>query len=172
MLKKITLIVLILFSSTVIASTPLFKDGLKLYLKGEIDNAVQIWQQLANEGDIQAQKQLGQYYLTDNQHRDYQKAVDWYRRASDQGDPDSGKHLSNALQTYNAWQELSNEIGSDAAYATMAFREHLHEGDDTHCGFVVEVKSNVVLIQTDSQARWFRKGDIYQPEIKNCSIGA
>ena len=170
--RIITLSILMLISSTVFATVPLFKDGLKLFLKGDVEDAVQLWQQLADGGDLQSQKQLGQYYLTDDQNRDIEQAIDWYRRASTQGDKDSIFHLKNALQIYDTWRSLSSEIGSDAAYSTMEFREHLHEGDDTQCGFVVEVKSNVVLIQTDIQPRWFRKDEIYLPDTKNCSYGA
>lgn len=170
--RIISIAILLVFSTTLCAGTPLFKDGLKLYLKGDIENAIQLWHQLADDGDLQAQKQLGQYYLTDDQHRDFEQAIDWYRRASTQGDKDSIFHLQNALQMYDIWRSISSEIGADAAYSTMEFREHLHEGDDTQCGFVVEVKSNVVLLQTKSQPRWFRKDDLYPPDVKHCSYGA
>jgi len=172
MLRIIGLSILMLITSASFASAPVFQDGLKFYLKGDIENAIQLWQQLASEGDIQSQKQLGQYYLNDPQHRDYEQAIDWYRKASTQGDKDSVNHLKNALHIYDIWQKLTSEIGSDAAYSTMAFREHLHEGDDTNCGFVVEVKSKVILIQTDNQPRWFRKDDVYSPDVKNCTVDA
>ena len=172
MRRILSLAILLIISGSVYASNPVFQDGLRLYLKGEIDNAIQLWHQLADDGDLQAQKQLGQYYLTDDQHRDFEQAITWYRRASDQGDKDADFHLQNALDMYSTWRTLSSEIGADAAYSTMEFREHLHEGDDTQCGFVVEVKSTVVLVQTKTQPRWFRKEDLYLPDVKHCSYGA
>jgi len=170
MLRLIVIIMSILISSAAFSDTPLFKDGLKLYLKGEIENAVQIWKQLADEGDIQSQKQLGQFYLTDEKNRDYEQAINWYRKAATQGDKESINHLKNVLPIYDAWQKLAREIGSDPAYSTMIFREHLHEGDNTHCGFVIEVRSKVVLIQTDSKARWFKKDDVFMPDVKGCTF--
>ena len=171
MLRITSLAILLIISATISAGTPVFQDGLKLYLKGDIDNAIQLWHQLADDGDLQAQKQLGQYYLTDDQHRNFEQAITWYRRASAQGDKDADFHLQNALQLYGTWRTLSSEIGADAAYSTMEFREHLHEGDDTQCGFVVEIKSSVVLVQTKSQPRWFRKDDLYLPNAKICTYG-
>jgi len=172
MFRIISITMLMLISSAAFASPNVFQDGLKFYLKGDIENAVQIWRQLANEGDVKAQKQMGQYYLTDHHHRDYEQAIDWYQRASSQGDLMASKQLNNAKETYATWQVLASEIGSEAAYSTMTFREHLLEGDDTHCGLVVEVKSKVVLIQTDKQPRWFKKDDLYSPDIKSCIIDA
>lgn len=171
MFRIIVIAMLMVFFSAVFSAEAAFKDGLKLYLKGETELAMQIWRKLADEGDVQSQKQLGQYYLTDHEHRDFKQAIEWYRKASSQGDKQAAGYLKNAETIYATWKRLANDVGKDAAYATITFREHLQEGDDTHCGFVVEVKSRVVLVQTSGQARWFRKNDIYRPEDKRCSVG-
>jgi len=169
MLRSLITTLLLVISSISYAADQQFKDGLKLYLKGEIENAVQIWNQLAQEGDVQSQKQLGQYYLTDHAHRDYPLAISWYRKAYEQGDYGAMQQLENAEAIYSTWQTLANEIGKEAAYATMTFREHLSEGDNTYCGFVVEVKTKVVLVQTATQPRWFKKDNLYAPGIKRCN---
>jgi TPR repeat protein len=169
MLRSVAATVLLLFSGFVFAANQPFKDGLKYYLKGEVHRAVQIWIDLGEQGDVQAQKQLGQYYLTDDDDRDYVKSIDWYRRAASQGDEEAAGYLKNAEQQYTKWQKLAGEIGQQAAYDTVTLREHLVEGDDTNCGFVVEVKSRVVLVQTASQPRWFKKEHLYLPDTKTCS---
>jgi TPR repeat protein len=169
MLRTVAAAVLLVFSSFVFAANQPFKEGLKYYLKGQVHKAVQIWIELGNQGDIQAQKQLGQYYLTDDDDRDFDKAIDWYTRAAQLGDEEAAGYLKNAQQQRSNWTQLANEIGRNAAYDTVTFREHLVEGDDTHCGFVVDVKSKVVLVQTTAQPRWFKKEDLYLPSTKTCT---
>ncbi len=171
MLRIIAFTMLMLVSSVTFSAHPAFKDGLKSYLKGETEKALLIWRKLADEGDVQSQKQLGQYYLTDHEHRDYERAIEWYRKAAAQGDKQAAGYLKNARAVYASWKAIAKDIGAEAAYSTITFREHLQEGDDTHCGFIVEVKSRVVLIQTSNQARWFRKADVYRPEDKRCTVG-
>lgn len=165
----ITLIILSM-SAALSASDYKFTDGLKAYLKGDISQGVSIWQELAQEGDVKSQKQLGQYYLTDHEHRNYEEALRWYREAAIQGDENAIKHLKSVLMLYDTWNGLYDEIGNDAALTTMTLREHLHEGMDTHCGFVVEVKNKVVLLQTPVQPRWFKKNEIYPVDLKECSF--
>jgi TPR repeat protein len=161
---------LLLSTSSFVFSADLpFNSGLKLYLKGEVEQAVKIWNEIAEQGDIQAQKQLGQYYMTNNEQRDYAKSIQWYRRAAEQGDKEAAGHQKNAEILYAKWKQLANEIGAQAASDTITFREHIVEGDDTHCGFVIEVKSKVVLVQTQSQPRWFKKEDLYRPADKTCT---
>lgn len=167
--RLITLVFLASLSSTGFAADVAFKDGLKHYLKGEINQAIEIWTALGEKGDVQAQKQLGQYYLTDHEQRDYQKAIDWYSRAVSQGDREADSNLKNAEAQHAIWRKLANEIGQRQAYNTITFREHLTEGGDTHCGFIIEVKSKIVQIQTKTEARWFKKDDVYPPDAKQCS---
>lgn len=146
-----------------------FQDGLKKFLKGQINEAVEIWTQLAKQGDAKSQNQLGQFYLTDHDLRDFDQAVYWYRKAADQGDKDSERKLENAQELRAVWSALAKEVGMQAAYKTVTFREHLHEGEDTNCGFVVDVKTKVVLVQTADQPRWFKKDDVYLPGTRNCT---
>lgn len=169
MLRTVAATALLLFSSVVFAANQPFKEGLKYYLKGQVHEAVKIWIELGNQGDVQAQKQLGQYYLTDDDDRDYDKAIDWYSRAASQGDEEAAGYQRNAEMLRSKWKLLADELGSKAAYDTVTFRDHLVEGDDTNCGFVVDVKSKVVLIQTATQPRWFKKEDLYLPATKTCS---
>ncbi len=170
MIRRIIILVLMASLCSVgYAADLAFKDGLKHYLKGEIGQAIQIWTELGEKGDIQAQKQLGQFYLTDRDQRDYQKSIDWYSRAVSQGDREADSNLKNAEAQLVIWKQLANELGSRGAYNTIAFREHLTEGDDTHCGFIIEVKSKVVLIQTSKDTRWFKKENLYPPDTKQCA---
>ena len=170
MFRTVAAIALLFTTSLVFAANEPFKEGLKYYLKGQVHQAVQIWIDLANEGDIQAQKQLGQYYLTDDDDRDYDKSIGWYNRAAQLGDEEAASYLRNAEQQRVKWKELAKEVGRQAAYDTVAFREHLVEGNDTNCGFVVDVKSKVVLVQTTDHPRWFKKEDLYLPDTKTCTF--
>ncbi len=163
------LIVPVLMSGVAVAKDHDFNDGLKAYLKGEVEQGIRIWQELAEKGDVRAQKQMAQYYLTDHVHRDYELAIHWYREAASQGDEESVRHLKNVLAVYDTWQGLADELGRNRAYETMTLREHLYEGADTHCGFVIEVRDKVVLLQTATQTRWFRKNDLYPAGLRACN---
>jgi len=170
MIRRIVIISLLTITcSAVYGADTEFKDGLSLYLKGEVEKAVEIWKIIGEKGDVQAQKQLGQYYLADHEYRDYQKAIDWYSKAVSQGDREAAGYLKNAEAQLAKWKKLANELGQQAAYETITFREHILEGDDTHCGFVIEVKSKVVLVQTSKNPRWYKKNDLYPPATKQCS---
>lgn len=167
---KALIAALLLLTPVVAQSEPIvFQDGLKKFLKGRINEAVEIWTQLGKQGDIKSQNQLGQFYLTDHDLRDFDQAVYWYRKAADQGDSYAVRRLENAQELRSTWSTLAKEIGMTAAYRTVTFREHLHEGEDTNCGFVVEVKAKVVLVQTEDRPRWFKKNDVYMPETRTCS---
>jgi len=167
-MKRWLPILLLSISSTAFAEPVAFQDGLKKFLKGKIHEAVEIWTQLANQGDAKSQNQLGQFYLTDHGRRDFDQAVYWYRKAADQGDTDAVRRLENAQELQTTWSTLAREVGAKAAYQTITFREHLHEGEDTNCGFVVEVKTKIVLVQTDDRPRWFKKKNVYLPGTQAC----
>lgn len=166
--RMIAALLLIMVSGASFASAQHFQDGLKAYLKGETEQALQIWQELARAGDVRSQKQLGQYYLTDQGQRDYEKSIHWYREAASQGDEDAVGHLKNVLALFDTWRTLADRIGEQTAYETMALRDHLQEGMDTQCGFVIEVKDKVVLLQTATRPRWFKKSDIYPEDAFPC----
>jgi hypothetical protein len=51
-----------------------------------------------------------------------------------------------------------------------AFRANLSEGDDSHCGLVIEVKSKVVKVQTVSGVHWLKRKQLYPAGSKPCNF--
>jgi TPR repeat protein len=68
---------------------PLFADfhaGLQAYQKGDYVTAAKEWRPLADQGDVEAQFNLGLLYLDGHGvPKSYAEAVDWFRRAAEQG---------------------------------------------------------------------------------------
>jgi hypothetical protein len=50
------------------------------------------------------------------------------------------------------------------------FRQRITVGDDTHCGMVVEVKKEIVKVQTGDGEKWFRTSQLYPPGEAPCRI--
>ncbi|WP_420590335.1 cell envelope integrity protein TolA [Bacterioplanoides sp.] len=50
----------------------------------------------------------------------------------------------------------------------IAFREQLQEGDESHCGLVVEVKSKVVMVQSVIGQVWIKRNEIYPDGEARC----
>ena len=76
------------FHSTTWADTPeqQFQQGLEATKRGDYQTAFKLWLPLAEQGDADAQFNLGNMY--DNGQgikQDYFEAVKWYRQAAEQG---------------------------------------------------------------------------------------
>jgi hypothetical protein len=50
----------------------------------------------------------------------------------------------------------------------IGFRKNLKSGDDSHCGLIIDVKANIVLVQTMSGQLWIKKQDVYPPNQEQC----
>ncbi len=53
---------------------------------------------------------------------------------------------------------------------TAEFRDKLAEGDDSHCGLVIEVKSKVVKVQTMTGVSWLKRNQLYPAGSKPCNF--
>ncbi|MEE8494655.1 MAG: tetratricopeptide repeat protein [Nitrospirales bacterium] len=63
-----------------------FEAGKEAYDRGDYATELQKWRPLAEQGDAEAQKYLGNMYRRgDGVPQDYQEAVRWYRLAAEQG---------------------------------------------------------------------------------------
>ena len=76
------------FQSTAWADTPeqQFQQGLEATKRGDYQTAFKLWLPLAEQGDAQAQFNLGLMYENGRGvKQDYFEAVKWYRQAAEQG---------------------------------------------------------------------------------------
>jgi len=91
-MKKIIISILLL-SSLVYAG--LVNDGFNAYNHGNYREAVKLWKKAANQGDAEAQLNLGLMY--DNGQgvkQNYVKAVKWWKKAANQGDAEAQNNLA------------------------------------------------------------------------------
>src|SRR5262249_3703626 len=87
MRKPIALIVVgVMLSMARMASAGPFEDGLAAYQRGDFATALKLWRPLAEQGNAQAQNQVGNmFYDGKGVAQDYKEAVRWYRLAAEQG---------------------------------------------------------------------------------------
>jgi TPR repeat protein len=75
--------------------SPTLEDGVRAYNDGQYRTAFDIWLQLAEQGDEQAQFHLGALYFEGRgTTKDLEKARDWLQRAYKNGDPRAKRMLS------------------------------------------------------------------------------
>jgi TPR repeat protein len=81
---RVVLFLLVLFTSSAMAET--LQDGYAAYQRGDYRTAFRIWKPIAEQGDADAQYNLGVMYANGTGvAEDYVQAVYWYRKAVDQG---------------------------------------------------------------------------------------
>lgn len=102
-----------------------FDDGLSASKKGDYSKSYKEFKVLADQGDANAQFNLGWIYL--NGHgvpQDYTEAVNWFRKAADQGVPDAQFCLG--FLYYNG-----QKVPQDFKKAAMWYRKAADQGDAT-----------------------------------------
>ncbi len=82
----IGLVAVALFAGVVTVHAADFSAGFKAYQRGDYATAIQIFRQLADQGNARAQTYLGFMYDTGlGVPQDYEVAVRWYQKAAEQG---------------------------------------------------------------------------------------
>ncbi len=102
----IALVAFALFVGSMTAYAAEFDVGVKAYQRGDYATAIQIFRQLAEQGDAKAQIKLGVMYARGwvvtttgkiieyrNVRPDQAEAVRWFRKAAEQGDTDAQYNL-------------------------------------------------------------------------------
>jgi len=71
-----------------------FDKGLAAAKVGDFATALKEWKPLAEQGNAEAQNNLGlMYYKGEGVVQDYKEAVKWYRLAAEQGNGDAQRNL-------------------------------------------------------------------------------
>ena len=87
------------------------------------DTAAELWRPLANQGNADAQYNLGIMYENGNGvPQDYAEAVTWFRKAADQGN-------TKAQYGLGVMYENGNGVPQDYAEAVKWFRKAAEQGD-------------------------------------------
>jgi len=83
----IGLVAVALFVGSMTAQAADYVAGLDAYNRGDYATAIQIFRQLADQGNVEAQSTLGAIYqIGEGVIQDYAEAMRWYRKAAEQGD--------------------------------------------------------------------------------------
>jgi len=122
-MKLKTLLLTVLLSTSLIGTTYAdFNDGWVASQKGDYKTAFKEWKPLAEQGNADAQHNLGWLYNTGKGVlKDYKEAVKWYRKAAEQG---------NASAQYNLGVMYDNGEGvlKDYKEAVKWYRKAAEQG--------------------------------------------
>ena len=99
------------------------QEGLDALQSGDYQTALEIWQTLAEQGDANAQTNLGTMYSKgDGVAQDDAKAVEWFRMAAEQGYP-AGQHYLGFMYASGKGVPL-DYVSAYAWFALAATQEH------------------------------------------------
>ena len=93
-LHSVVLAITLLLGSVSVATAQNFNKGFDAYNAGDYQTAVQEWRPLAEQGNSDAQSNLGlMYYKGIGVPQDYAEALKWYRLAAEEGVAVAQKNL-------------------------------------------------------------------------------
>ena len=162
-LIKILSLLLLLFS-LIGSSNADFGDGLDAYNAGDHKTALQEWLALAEQGDFRAQYNVGwmnAYGI--GTLKDYEQAVNWYRKSADQGFVHAQFNLGNMYLK-------GNGVEKDDALAFSWFIKSAEQGDAAsqyNLGRMYIMGKGVVENMSEAKY-WIKKA--YENNDKNISI--
>ena len=124
LIKTLLLMLMLIFSHAAIAGD--FDEGFAAAQKGDFATAHRLWTPLAEQGDADAQCNLGIMYENgQGAAQDYKTALKWYTLAAEQGNSiaqsnlgwmyDNGKGVVQDYKTAVKWYTLSAERGNALA---------------------------------------------------------
>ena len=100
-----------------------FEDGEAAYQKGDYAAAVSYWRPLADQGNAEAQNDLGSMYqLGHGVPQNDAQAIAWYRKAADQGEAEA--------QTNLGWMyQLGHGVPQNYTQAIAWYRKAADQGE-------------------------------------------
>ena len=111
------------------------------------------WQKAAEQGDPEAQYQLGRMYRDGTDvPQDYEKAAEWFRKAAEQGNADAQNDLG-------VLYELGNGVPQSYTEAANWYRKAAEQGNMyAQCNLGISYKDGNGVTQDYAEAAaWFRK---------------
>jgi TPR repeat protein len=137
LIKTFLVMLMLSFSHAAIAGD--YEDGLAAGEKGDFATALRLWTPLAEQGDADAQNNLGLMYdKGQGVAQDYKTAVKWYTLAAEQGNAKvqtilgvmyaQGQGVSQDYKTAVKWYTLAAEQGVAQAQYLLGMMYHLGQG--------------------------------------------
>ena len=139
-------------------------DARTAYNKGDYKEALEIWRPLADQGDVDAQYNIGlMYEVTQN----YKEAVKWYRLAAVQGNEGAQYNIGvlyaqghGVTQNYNEavkWLRLAAEQGDAKAQYNIG---------------VLYAQGHGVTQNYKEAVKWYRLAAVQEDAVAQYNIGA
>lgn len=133
MLKRFVFTILILFSSLVSFSTHAgeLEQGFQAFTSGNYEEALRRWLPLAENGDHEAQYNLGILYMKGlGVEKDLKAAFNWYKRSAANGNTDAmynlgimydkGRVIYRSTKDATKWWKKAAELGNADAQFNIA----------------------------------------------------
>jgi TPR repeat protein len=100
------------------------EGGEAAYQRGDYETAVRLWRLSGDEGNVDAQFNLGLLYSSGGQGlpQDYAEALIWFRKAADQGDARAQVYLGGMYR-------VGRGVRQDYAQAVAWFRKAANQGN-------------------------------------------
>lgn len=126
-----------------------YDEGWRAYEAGDYATAIRIWERLADQGDAQAQNNLGYMYKTGvGTDVNYQRAIYWYERAADLGRVE-------AIYDLAIMYDEGLGVSRDYVEARRLYERAAREGfSDAHNNLGV-IYANGNGVPTDARAAYF-----------------
>lgn len=107
------------------------------------------------------------YFLS--KAEDEKKVATWYenkkRRLAEQQ-----KEQDKKIRAQKKLDEIRRKKLKEYLQKTVRFREALTEGDETHCGLVIDVKPKIANIQKVTGPYWIKKDKLYPKGLVKCKF--
>jgi len=127
-----------------------FEAGMKAYLRGDHPTALKEWRPLAEQGNADAQFNLGvMYYFGRGVRQDYKEAVRWYRLAAAQGHASAQYKLGSM---YHHGQDVPRDFVQAYMWSSLAAAQG-HELARKARGLLAEKMTAEELVKASLLAR-------------------
>jgi TPR repeat protein len=165
-----TFIVMLMLSFSHAAIADDLEDGFTAAQKGDFATALRLWTLLAEQGNVEAELQLGQMYdLGQGVAQDYKTAVKWYTLSAEQGNARAqfylglmyakGDGLTQDYKTAVKWYTLAAEQGD--AYAQFYLGLMYDEGKGVAQDYLkAHMWFNIVAIDGNSEDAASNRDDL------------
>lgn len=67
-------------------------------------------------------------------------------------------------------KRMENAAQQQLKEGVAVYRANVSEGDDSHCGLIIEVKEKVIKVQSPVGEYWLKRNQLYPPDVKPCNF--
>jgi hypothetical protein len=144
-----------------VAAGPL-EDGLAAHGRGDYPMAMRLWRPLADQGNADAQNNLGVMYARgQGVPQDYAAAASWYQKAADHGHPEAANNLG---VMYANGRGVPQDYVTAQIWFYLAAERGNSDAEKNKTTFAAKMTSAQIWEAVKRVAAW-RPGDVIAPTI-------